>query len=57
MISDAEIQKLLGDDSDNGDSLPLLVERCQKEKGSVLPFVGAGLSKSLPKANCDRKVG
>ncbi len=46
MISDAEIQKLLGDDSDNGDSLPFLVERCQKEKGSVLPFVGAGLSKS-----------
>jgi predicted ATPase len=46
MTSDAEIQKLLGDDPDNGDSLPILVERCRKEKGSVIPFVGAGLSKS-----------
>src|SRR5450432_1129296 len=47
MISDAEIQKLLGDDPDNGDSLPILVERCRREKGSVLPFVGAGLSRSF----------
>jgi hypothetical protein len=44
MISDTEIQSLLKNDPDNGRSLPMLVRRCQTERGGVIPFVGAGLS-------------
>ena len=46
MASETEIQKLLGDDPANAESLAMLVDRCLTEKGSVVPFVGAGLSRS-----------
>ena len=45
MISDADIQNTLGNDPDNQDSLPLLVDRCKNPDRIVIPFVGAGLSK------------
>jgi predicted ATPase len=45
MISDSDIQNILGNDPDNDDSLPLLVDRCKNPDRIVVPFVGAGLSK------------